>query len=390
MGTQSNAVDPEHDCFVLKASSVELAITKQGGHLGPVTFFPHSAHPIRPYALAPWTYESVSADVLPVIRILRGDWFCSAFGANSEGHRGRQLPLHGETANNPWCEIARTETDSGVSLRIATDLPLQGGRCEATTTLLKEQSVIYQRHDLIGLSGPCNPGHHATLAFPDTPGAATLSFSSFIHARSYFNLLQSEDPQGWSFLTPDVEITDLHRVPCTDGSMTDLTRYPARRGFDDVVLLCADPTLGLAWSAVTFPEQRFVWFALRDPSQLASTLLWFSNGGRRGAPWSGRHVNVLGLEDITSYFHVGLAASCGPNLLNELGIRTVLEPDPVGRLSISYIQGVARIPPDFDRVATVQPQDAIGAVVLTSRSGVVVEVPCHVGFTRTGMLPQRG
>jgi hypothetical protein len=96
---------------------------------------------------------------------------------------------------------------------------------------------------------------------------------------------------------------------------------------------------------VTFPEQGFVGFSLRDPKQLVSTLLSHSNGGRHYPPWNGRHVNVMGLEDITGFFHVGSAASCRPNLLTERGIRICLEPYAQGKLSIAYIQGVAQIRP---------------------------------------------
>ena len=169
-----------------------------------------------------------------------------------------------------------------------------------------------------------------------------------------------------------------------DGTTTDLTRYPARRGSDDIVILCADPTLDLAWSAVTFPAQGYVWFALRDPRKLASTLLWFSNGGRQFPPWNGRHVNVMGIEDITAFFHVGLAPSCKPNSLTERGIRTCLEPDARGGLSIPYIQGVARIPQGFDRVTAIEPLR--GGLVLTADSGAVVETPCEIDFLHTGTL----
>jgi hypothetical protein len=148
--------------------------------------------------------------------------------------------------------------------------------------------------------------------------------------------------------------------------------------------------VALGWSAVTYPEQGFVWFALRDPQQLASTLLWFSNGGRHFPPWNGRHVNVLGVEDITGFFHVGLAASCRPNLLSERGIRTCLAPNAEGRLSISYIQGVARVPRGFDRVAMIEPHRTGGSVVLHAESEVAVEVGCHVDFLRTGTLPGLG
>lgn len=363
------------ESFLLKTRSVDLAVTIAGAMLGPVTFFPQDRIPIRPYAVAPWAQESLPPGTPPMIAGLRGDWFCSAFGENAEPHAGRQLPPHGETANRDWHCIARGETTAGCWLRLGVELSLQGGRCEATTALLSDHSIVYQRHDLSGLTGPINPGHHATLAFPDIERAGRLSFSRFVHARTYFEPTERPD-RGYSWLKPDVEIADLRAVPCIDGSTTDLCRYPARRGFEDVVILCTDSSLELGWSAVSFPEQGFVWFALRDPKQLACTLLWFSNGGRHFPPWNGRHANVMGIEDITGFFQVGLAASCRPNLLTQRGIRTCLEPDAEGPLSITYIQGVARIPAGFDQVATIRREQHGGDIFLVAESGVVVPVRC--------------
>lgn len=375
------------ESFLLETASIELALTATGGMLGPVIFFPEDAAPIKPYAVAPWAEEPLPPATPSMIAGLRGDWLCSAFGENSQPHAGRRLPPHGETANRDWHYVARGETTAGCWLRLGVEMPLQGGYCEATTALLGDHSVIYQRHDLSGLTGPINPGHHATLAFPDIEGAGRLSFSPFVHARSYFEPTERPENRGYSWLKPDVEITDLHAVTCIDGSATDLCRYPARRGFEDLAILCTDPNIGLGWSAVTFPEQKFVWFALRDPRQLTCTLLWFSNGGRHFPPWNGRHINVMGIEDITAFFHVGIAGSCRPNLLNERGIRTCLEPDSRGRLSIPYIQGVARIPTGFDEVATIRPEPHGGAISLVSKSGLVVPVPCQVHFLKTGKLP---
>jgi hypothetical protein len=375
------------ESFLLKTRDVELALTRTGGMLGPVTFFPDEAHPVRPYAVAPWAEESIPADVPPMLRALRGDWFCSAFGENAALHAGQHLPPHGETANRNWHAVHRGETSDGCWLRLGVDLPLQGGSCLATTALLANHSIIYQRHDLDGLTGPVDPGHHATLAFPDVEGAGRLSFSSIVHARTYFEPTARPEGRGYSWLRPNAEITDLSAVQCIDGSTTDLSRYPARRGFEDVAILCADPKQEFAWSAVTFPEQGFVWFALRDPKQLASTLLWFSNGGRHFPPWNGRNINVLGVEDITAFFHVGLAASCRENLLNRRGVRTCLMPDALGHLSIFYIQGVARIPANFDRVANIDGQWHNGRIVLHADAGPTVTVRCHLNFLRTGKLP---
>jgi hypothetical protein len=374
------------ESFLLKTRSVELALTADGGCLGPVTFFPEDPNPIKPYAIAPWAEEVLTPDTPPVIAHLRGDWFCSAFGANSEPYAARQLPLHGETANRTWRAMDFSETVTGSWLRLGVDLPLQGGRCEATTALLAEHSVIYQRHDFSGLTGPLNPGHHATLAFPNVSGCGHLSFSPFVHARTYVETTERPENRGYSWLMPDTDIGDLRAVPCMDGFTTDLCRYPARRGFEDLAILCTDPSLEFGWSAVTIPERRFVWFALRDPKQLTSTLLWFSNGGRHYPPWNGRHVNVLGIEDMTGFFHVGIAASCAVNSLSKRGIRTCIEPDSDGRLSIPYIQGVARIPTGFDQVARIE-RGAADRVSLIAESGVIVDVRCHVDFLRDGHLP---
>jgi hypothetical protein len=375
------------ESFLLRSRCVELALTAAGGMLGPVTFFPQDRIPIRPYAVAPWAQESLPPGTPAMIAALRGDWFCSAFGENAELHARLQLPPHGETANRDWCGIDRGENSVGCWLRLGVEIPLQGGRCEATTALLNDHLVVYQRHYLSGLSGPINPGHHATLAFPDAEGAGRLSFSQIVYARTYIEPTERPENRGYSWLKPDTEVTNMRSVPCIDGSTTDLCRYPARRGFEDIAILCVDPNLEFAWSAVTFPEQGFVWFALRDPKQLASTLLWFSNGGRHFPPWNGRHINVMGIEDITAFFHVGLAASCRPNLLTERGIRTCVEPDARGRLSIPYIQGVARIQAGFDRVAAIESHPNGGSIALCAESGAVVETLCQIDFLQTGKLP---
>jgi len=228
------------------------------------------------------------------------------------------------------------------------------------------------------------------LAFPHMARAARLSFSTFRYACTYLEPVERSENRGYSWLEPNAEITDLQSVPCIDGSRTDLTRYPARRGFEDIAIVCADPDLDFAWSAVTFPEREFVWFALRNPRHLASTVLWFSNGGRHFYPWNGRHVNVLGVEDVTACFHKGLAASCRASVLTEHGVRTVLSPDAAGRLSIPYIQGVARVPVGFERVAAIELDPLADQIVLRSDAGAEVNVACQHRFLSTGELREFG
>lgn len=377
------------DSFALRVDRVELFLTVTGGMLGPVKFFPHESTAVEPYAIAPWAEESLPPNTPEMLVGLRGDWLCSAFGENAQPYRDRRLPPHGETANSKWSYLDSACSPEGCWLQTGMDLPLQEGSCRATTALLNGHSVVYQRHDLSGLGARLNPGHHATIAFPNVEGAGRLSFSPFIHARTYVESMEQPKNRGYSWLKPNVEITDLHKVPCIDGSMTDLCSFPARRGFEDIAIVCANPMLEFAWSTVTFAQEGYVWFALRDPKLLASTLLWFSNGGRHYAPWNGRHINVMGIEDITAFFHVGIAASCAPNLLTECGIRTCLEPNTEGGLSIPYIQGVARVPPDFEEVATIE-QRTESSIDLIAKSGIAVTTPCELDFVKTGRLKTLG
>lgn len=77
-------------------------------------------------------------------------------------------------------------------------------------------------------------------------------------------------------------------------------------------------------------------------------------------------------------------------MLSERGIPTCLNPDATGRLSIPYIQGVARIPPEFDEVLDIEPHPGQASVLLRAKSGVAVEVSCRIDFLHTGLLPELG
>ena len=102
-------------------------------------------------------------------------------------------------------------------------------------------------------------------------------------------------------------------------------------------MLVSDPSNRFAWTAVTYPDQRFAWFALKDPAVLRHTVFWLSNGGRHYAPWNGRHTGVLGLEEVTAYFHYGLSPSAGGNPLRDRGYATCLELDEGTPVDVRYI-----------------------------------------------------
>jgi hypothetical protein len=223
-------------------------------------------------------------------------------------------------------------------------------------------------------------GHHAMLRFPDRPGSGLVSTSPFVHGQVSPDPVERPEARGYSLLRAGAVFTDLGAVPTVSGQAADLSRYPARRGYEDLVLLVSDPAVRPAWTAVTFPEEGYVWFALKDPRVLRQTILWLSNGGRHYAPWNGRHVNVLGLEEVTSYFHFGLARSVRPNPLSDAGFPTCVDLDPGVPLDVRYVMAVAAVPAAFGRVAAVVPEPGGGAVTLQGEGGLSVTVPLDRGF----------
>jgi hypothetical protein len=192
--------------------------------------------------------------------------------------------------------------------------------------------------------------------------------------------LENPATGGYSCLRTGGKFKSLTKVPLASGGFTDLSIYPARRGFEDIVILLGDERLPFAWTAVTFPAEGYVWFALKDPRVLRQTVFWLSNGGRHYPPWNGRHVNVLGLEEVTSYFHYGLAESVKKNPLATAGHATSLTLDPNQPLTVNYIMAVAPISKGFDRVAEILPAADGQSVQLVSQSGRKVRVPIDLNF----------
>lgn len=388
METQNLPLQIVYDqpCFTLQSDEMFLAVTRFGGHVAPVEFYRKSGKPIMPYHIAPWWDEGISAEHPPVLHVLRGDFFCCPFGGNDTPYQGIQYPSHGETANRPWSFMNWDASENGSFVHLSQEQVLRPGLVEKKLAILPGQNVFYSQHIISKMEGPVSPGHHPNLRFPSSPRSGKLAFSPFKYAQVYIHPTESPENKGYSILKPGAVIKNLKQVPMINGENTDLTEYPARRGFEDIIIICADSGLEFAWTSVTFPEEGFLWFSIKDPQVLASTLLWMSNGGRHYAPWNGRHVNVMGLEEITAFFHEGLASSAKPNSLNQLGIQTSLPLSANQSLMINIIQGVVRIPKGFDRVAEVNISSK-NKLSFKSQKNHVVEIDCYHEFLKEGKLP---
>jgi len=363
----------------LASSEVEAFVTELGGQLGPVTF-ERRGRKIRPFSVAPWAEEKSAPPLPPILQALRGDFFCLPFGGNARPFRGERHPAHGETANARWRFESLQKRGDRTCLHLSLSTKIRSGRVDKKIFLIEGQNTLHLRHLVSGMRGPMNLGHHAMLKFPVAPASGLLSTSPFVYGQVFPQPFESAAQGGYSSLQPGAEFDSLEAVPMSNGDKADLSRYPARRGYEDLVMVVSDEQAEFAWTAVAFPRQRFVWFALKDPRVLRETIFWISNGGRHYPPWNGRHVGVMGLEEVTSFFHPGLAESAARNALSARGIPTCLRLDPRRPLAVNYIMGVARIPAGFDRVVSIQAQPGRQAIALRSAGGKRTEARVDLDF----------
>jgi len=337
--------------WTLRSDAVEAAVTQTGGHLSPVAFRLGSRE-VRPFHVAPWAEEKLGGEFPSILKALRGDFFCMPFGGNARAWKGEQHPAHGETANGKWTFEDLRETDGGQELRLSMETAIRPARVEKTISLRGGQTAVFCRHVVSGAAGAMNLGHHATLKFP--PRGGNISTSPIAFGQVYPGQFEEPALGGYSCLKAGAEFRSLERVPLAAGGFADLTRYPAREGFEDLVMVSARPGGDFAWTAAVFPGEGYVWYSLKNPRVLASTVLWHSNGGRHYAPWNGRHRAVIGLEEVTSHFHDGLAESAEKNAVQARGIPTTVKLSPRKPLVVNVIMGVASVPKGFENVRRIE------------------------------------
>ncbi len=374
--------------WLVQSPKVHAYVSMTGGHLAPVFFDLGAGRKVQPFSIPPWAEETLDDATPALVRVLRGDFFCLPFGGNGDVFNGETHPPHGETANGQWnltdFRVKKDRTTIFLSLKTA----VRDGRVDKRIMLRHDQTVVYQQHVIQGMTGAMPLGHHANLKFPDKEGAGLISTSRFVKGQVLPVPFETADKKGYSALKPGAAFDSLAKVPTVFGDMADASRYPARRGYEDLLMIAADQSATLAWTAVVFPQEGWMWFSLKDPKILRNTVMWISNGGRHYAPWNGRHVNVLGLEDVTAYFHLGLKPSVEPNPWSDAGFPTAvtLNPDPKKPLVVNYIIGVAAIPPAFSRVHTIEPRKDNKAIIITAEGGGRTEVPVDLSFLKEKAL----
>jgi hypothetical protein len=370
--------------WILRNDTTELALTCFGGHMAPVTFFRDSATPVQPYYINPWHGENPKLPV-PVLKPLRGDFFCLPFGGNADPLNGKQYPIHGETASRTWTLKDIAKDGKVTALKAQMNLRVGGGKVCKQLSLRDGHNVVYSQHTISGVDAKLPLGHHATLALPETEGAMKVSSSSFALGLTNRDFDGLPEDGSYQSLALNGSFTRLDRVPLIwkDPSLGDCSSFPIRAGFTDIMAVFKKPSATPAWMAAVNTEAGYLWFSMKDAAQLPATMFWISNGGRHGAPWLGRN-RCLGLEDVCANFALGAAASAKANPVSRAGFKTAVALSAKAPTAVNTLQGVVKVPRGFGRVKRVMFEKG-KAIFIDSADKKVTARVCH-DFVTSGQV----
>ena len=380
------------DCpgYALENDTVSMHVSMQAGQMVPV--FHYGGKNMNPFFVAPW-YNEYHGDQSHLLRKLRGMFFCLPFGGNDQEKDGVQYDLHGPTCNMCWdkkeviadgdreelvltCEFDAQKDKRGYS-------PVEGGGIvEKHLSIQKGEPVVYVEDRNEGIEGVFSAGYHPTLKLPEQEGRAILDVPVF--DKAFTPPLPVENPAagGYSLLQTGQVLDSLEAIKTIFNDTVDGYRHPMPRGFEDVIFIMADQKRDFAYVAVTFPDDGYVYFQLKDPKVLPATMLWTSNQGRYYVPWNGRNYAVIGLEETCSFFHYGVKESTEENWLTGLGYPTCMTIAKDKSKSFRMIVGAVPVGDHYQGVADIVRKDA-STIVIRGRDGSEIEVPCRADFLKT-------
>ncbi len=362
-------------CYSLASDMVRVFVTVQGGHL--TAEFKGKGETLAPFYTAPWWKEPYMEDADWIIRLLRGDFFCLPYGSNVEPVGGTKYLLHGRTANDCWEPVRVDEKKGETALVLKMDLDEPGSEVEKTLRVIDGEPVIYQRHLVRGLTLKSPVAHHPTLQCPETPGSAIIDLSPPLEGFTLPVPVDIPENKGYGLLVPNVLVADRTRVPTVYGGFADLSRYPLRRGHEDGVMFVNDPARDFAFTSVTIPERGLLYFQLKNPRVFSETIFWMCDGGRYSAPFNGRATGVLGAEEMTGYFWMGIKPSIEANQLSEKGYKTFVDFHKDIPKDFRLIMGTIPVAKSFQGVSDILRKDA-RTVTIVGRKGERIDVPCRV------------
>lgn len=355
----------------INAEGISLTLDLAVGHVRALQIDFEGSR-LTPLHTAPWVDDPAIAgdpNIPGNLKYLSGDFFCAPFGKSDV----EATPPHGWPANSAWRLDGESRDGGRTTARFVLERAVMGARVSKEITLRDGHPFVYVRHTFEGGAGAVSAASHAMTRFA-TEGR--LSFSPKAFAELPANQQESDPARGRSIFAKGVRFTDLSKVPLADGTTADIHHYPVGKGHEDFVMLVEAEGATLGWTAAVRPDRDDIMLSLKSPQDYPVTFLWLSNGGRFYAPWNGRHIGVLGIEEGRAYSAYGHAASVAPNPLSEAGIPTSVTLG--GTASLRHVIGGVVRPPDWESIAAVEPYE--DGLRITSGEGWAWDVPFDTGF----------
>ncbi|WP_417248912.1 hypothetical protein [Celeribacter sp.] len=307
----------------------------------------------------------------PIESALCGSFFAAPFGASDviDG------PIHGPCANSAWRLDTRAQAADAATMRLELLEPVMGAHVRMALRLAANAPVLYQRHIITGGQGALTFAHHPMLHIAESAHIATSRKRA---------ILTPETPlEPAHALAYPARSASLDAVAARDRGTLDLTHYaPVPEGEDGtedfLTMVEMRSVARIGWTAVTRAAEGDIVIFLKDPRLCPVTMLWMSNGGRKYAPWDGRHRGVLGIEDGRAAGAEGHRAAMSDNAIAREGVPTALPLSPATTHEIRHATVVLPRPEGFEGVADVRL--AGGRLVVTGTQGTEIGIPFDQGF----------
>ena len=362
------------DTITIKAKGISVSVDLAVGHLADMAI-DRDGRRLKPLHRAPWVgdiSETLPRDLPEGTVHLSGDFLCAPFSRSDV----EEAPLHGWPANSAWDAVDSQATADGWRAVFRLRRKVMGASVDKILTLRDDHPFLYQEHVFSGGSGAISVAHHPMTSMKD---GGMLAFSPKRLAETPADPLEPDPARGRFLLAYPARSTDLAHFPAKAGGTMDLADYRMDDRREDFITLVEADHGGPGWTALARHAEADLVLVLKNPAELPITMLWFSNGGRDYAPWSGRHIGVLGIEDGRAA--VGHAASIGDNWLKQEGVATAFALGEGRSVSFRHVIGAVPLSngePPRD-IATAQ-----GRMRILAADGSADDVPFDSDFLRIG------
>lgn len=298
-----------------------FTLERLGGMLGPTLFVLSDGRTVTPFHIAPWFSEPGASELPGILQRLRGEWPCVPFGAAPDHIEATGWPQpfpgrepdpnpHGFSSNHNWNWVESAPEE----LALAIDYPVH----HPVARLTRRVRGISGRPALefslsVEVRRTCTLPIGLHPVFRLNPQEESMQLD--VNARGAATFPDDVDPS--SIFTANLILPNWRQVPLRTGGVTDPSRLPLRQQTEDLLQLLGS---GGKAKLTNRPEQYQVELSW-NPDHFPDLLLWFSNRGRRHAPWNGRHL-ALGVEPISAAFDLGTQVSNAENPISRAGSRT--------------------------------------------------------------------